>query len=71
MRLGPTMYLIVLRVRERLTLEVDDTHDHPGLVQILHEQRKLLIRITPPAHDFRCLKPAAQQREILRHRRAE
>jgi hypothetical protein len=31
----------------------DDAHDHQRIVQVLFEEPVLLLRVAPPAHDFR------------------
>jgi hypothetical protein len=60
MGLRPAMYVVVLRVGKRLSLKVHYAHDHSGVLQVLFEQRELLVWIPPPTQDLRGLKPTAQ-----------
>jgi hypothetical protein len=60
MILRPRMDLVVLGVGEGSAIERDNPHPHARLVEVLLEQRRLFIGVTPPPGDFRGSQPGSQ-----------
>jgi hypothetical protein len=71
MRLGPCNCRIDLNVREWTLCVLDNPLLHQRLIEILCNQSKLLLRISPPPDDLRCSQPTSNHRQVFAGERPE
>jgi hypothetical protein len=71
MRLRPGADVIILRVGERSAAKRNDAHCHKRLIQIRPQEFEFFARLSPPASDFRRVKPAPKARQVVGRRRPE
>src|ERR1700722_14817813 len=61
----PCRESVALDIGERSAIELDDELVHVGMVEVARDQLILLVRLAPPAHDFRRYEPALDHRQVV------
>ncbi len=66
MGLRPTMDGVVLRIGERFRIQIDKTHGHARLRQVVFQHRRLFVGVAPPAHGLGGAQPGAKPRHVVK-----